>query len=169
MLDAGDVACVEVRLADADAGEWRAAAEALRPVAQDRGVAILLADQPAIARASGCDGVVVGPAAGTYHRARQVVGDQAIVGVLCAASRHDAMTAAEAGADFVGLSPEPELIAWWAEMMEPPCVAFAEGGPATACVEAGADFLAVGGTVWGDPDGPVSGLKRAHAIATRHR
>ena len=160
MLDAGDVACLELRLATDDGDAWRRAVDALRPVVQDRGIAFLLSGRPELVRETGCDGVVIGPD-DPFRSARDAVGAQAIVGVLCGSSRHDAMIAGERGADFVGLAPDPELIGWWAEVMEPPCVAFADGGDIGACLAAGADFIAVGAPVWSHPGGPVAGLEEA--------
>lgn len=162
MLDAGDVACLELRLATDDDGAWQRAIAALRPVVQDRGVAFLLSGRPELARETGCDGVVISPDA-SFRSVHDTVGAQAIVGVLCGTSRHDAMMAGERGADFVGLAPDPDLIGWWVEVMEPPCVAFADGGDFRACTAAGADFVAVGEHVWSHPEGAVAGLQEAIA------
>ncbi|HET8728451.1 MAG TPA: thiamine phosphate synthase, partial [Alphaproteobacteria bacterium] len=140
---------------------------ALRPVAQDRGAAFLTSGRPALALETGCDGTALLDPAG-YKAARTLLGAGYIVGAWTGASRHDAMVAGEAGADFVGLTADPELIGWWAELFEVPCVA---GGLVTAenaraLAEAGADFLALGPAVWDDPDGPAAGVgKIAAALA----
>ncbi len=168
MLDAGSVACLELRLATDDDDAWRKAITALRPIVQGRGIAFLLCGRPTLARETGCDGVVIGP--GTpFRSARDTVGPQAIVGVHCGTSRHDSMLAGERGADFVGLAPDPDLIGWWVEMMEPPCVAFADGGDLRACVAAGADFMAVGERVWSHPEGAVAGLRETLATLASDR
>ncbi|MDX1425197.1 MAG: thiamine phosphate synthase, partial [Kiloniellales bacterium] len=104
--------------------------------------------------------------------ARQALGAEAIVGIQCGASRHAAMLAAEAGADYVAFdggagerwwqdAAEPELIAWWQEIMTTPCVAVAGDDPRTAerLAAAGADFVAVGAAVWAHPAGPDSAVR----------
>ncbi|WP_225771303.1 thiamine phosphate synthase [Inquilinus sp. Marseille-Q2685] len=119
-LGAGDVACVEMAV-PADPAAAKAAVERLRGIAQEQGVAFLLRDDAVLAAKTGCDGVVVGP--GGYAAARKAVGNQAIVGVLAGTSRHEAMEAGEAGADFIGFDADAEIVSWWTEMMEVPCVA----------------------------------------------
>lgn len=173
-LDAGDVACVQLRLKDCSDDEVRRACDALRPVAQERGVAFILNDRPDLARETGCDGVHVGQTDTPYAKARQIVGKDAIVGVTCHDSRHLAMEAGEAGADYVAFGaffptstkdaqyhPAPDLLAWWAEMMEIPCVAIGGITPENCgpLVAAGADFLAVIGGVWNHPDGPGAAVR----------
>lgn len=173
-LDAGDVACVQLRLKEASDDEIRRAADVLRPVAQDRGVAFLMNDRPDLAVQTGCDGVHVGQEDTTYAEARRIVGADAIVGVTCHNSRHLAMEAAEQGADYVAFgaffptgtkepktSAEPEILRWWSDIMEVPCVAIG-GITVENCgvlVEAGADFLAVVAAVWDRPDGPGAAVK----------
>lgn len=171
-LDAGAVACVLLRSAGASEDALRAAVEALRPVAHARDVAFLVEDRIALARETGCDGVHLisgGPAVGP---ARQALGVEAIVGVQCGASRHAAMLAAEAGADYVAFdggagerwweaAADPELIAWWQDIMTTPCVAVAGDDPRTAerLAAAGADFVAVGAAVWAHPAGPDAAVR----------
>lgn len=177
-LDAGDVACVQLRLKGADDDAIRRAADALRPVAQSRGVAFLMNDRADLALATGCDGVHIGQEDTPYEEARRILGLGRIVGVTCHASRHLAMEAAENGADYVAfgaffptatkeakIRAEPELLRWWSELMTVPSVAI--GGitaeNCAALVQAGADFLAVIGAVWNDPDGPAAGVRRLNA------
>jgi thiamine-phosphate pyrophosphorylase len=177
-LDAGDVACVQLRLKDVDDDTIRAAAERLAPVAQSRDVAFLMNDRPDLAVQTGCDGVHVGQQDGTYEAARAAVGDDAIVGVTCHDSRHLAMVAAEAGADYVAFGaffpteskdaighPDPDILAWWSELMTVPCVAIGGITPVNCAplVKAGADFLAVLGAVWGCPDGPGAAVRAFNA------
>lgn len=177
-LDAGDVACVQLRLKDCSDDAVRRACDVLRPIAQDRGVAFILNDHPELARETGCDGVHVGQKDTPYAQARRIVGNDAIVGVTCHDSRHLAMEAGEAGADYVAFGAffptttkdaqhkaEPELLQWWSELMEVPCVAIG-GITQENCgplVQAGADFLAVVGAVWNHPDGPGAAVKAFNA------
>jgi len=131
----------------ADPATAKAAVERLRGIAQERGVAFLLRDDAALAARSGCDGVVVGP--GGYGVARKAVGAQAIVGVLVGTSRHEAMEAGEAGADFIGFDADAEIVSWWTEMMEVPCVA--------ALPEA--DFRRIAAEGWADPQAAAAAIR----------
>ena len=178
-LDAGDVASVQLRLKGCSDDDVRRACDALRPVAQDRGVAFILNDNPVLARDTGCDGVHVGQSDAPYREARRIVGADAIVGVTCHGSRHLAMEAGEAGADYVAFGAfyptrtkqpdhmaEPEILRWWSELMEVPCVAIGGIGT-TNCqplIEAGADFLAVINAVWSCPDGPGAAVRTFNRI-----
>lgn len=181
-LDAGDVACVQLRLKDVPDDVVRRAVEVLRPVAQSRDVALILNDRPDLAAATGCDGVHVGQEDMPYREARRVMGKDAIVGVTCHDSRHLAMEAGEDGADYVAFGAffptstkepkakaEPELLTWWQEMMEVPCVAI--GGITVdngrVLVEAGADFLAVCGGVWNHPEGPAAAVRAFNGLMGR--
>ena len=174
-LDGGDVAAV---LLPAEAGPDLIAA------AQVRDVAALLADDAAAAKRLGADGVHLAPG-GKVKAARKTLGDDAIVGMHCATSRHEAMMAGEAGGDYVAFTaPEPERgppetahdaehtgnFTWWQAVMEIPCVAMAApGGPAitlddvTPLVAAGADFVALDEAVWHHPDGPAAAVADANA------
>ena len=173
-LDAGDVACVQLRLKDAGDDAVRRAIDVLRPVVQSRDVAFILNDRPDLAASTGCDGVHVGQEDAPYAAARRAMGANAIVGVTCHASRHLAMEAGEAGADYVAFGAffptgtketthraEPEILSWWAEIFEIPCVAIGGITPANCgpLVTAGADFLAVVSAVWDHPDGPAAGVR----------
>jgi thiamine-phosphate pyrophosphorylase len=178
-LDAGDVASLQLRLKEVPDDAIRRAAEILMPIAQKRDVAFILNDRPDLAREMGCDGVHVGQEDASYAEARAEVGRDAVVGVTCHDSRHLAMEAAEAGADYVAFgaffpttTKEPkaraeiETLRWWAQMMVVPVVAI--GGitvdNARALVEAGADFLAVSSGVWDHPGGPESAVKAFNAL-----
>jgi thiamine-phosphate pyrophosphorylase len=177
-LDAGDVACVQLRLKGADDDAVRRAAERLRPIAQDRDIAFLLNDRPDLAAETGCDGVHIGQEDATYPEARRLIGAQGIVGVTCHDSRHLAMVAAEQGADYVAFGaffptttkqpkghPSPEILSWWSEIATVPCVAIG-GITVDNCrvpVEAGADFLAVLSAVWDHADGPAAAVKAFNA------
>ncbi len=181
-LDAGDVACVQLRLKEVDDDAIRRAGQALAPVAQDRDVALIMNDRPDLAAELGCDGVHVGQNDAAYADARRIVGDDAIVGVTCQASRHLAVEAAEAGADYVAFgaffesttkarrhAADPAILAWWQETMTTPCVAIGgiTVGNCAALVEAGVDFLAVAGGVWNYKDGPARAVKDFNAVFDR--
>lgn len=177
-LDAGDVACVQLRLKDCSEDDIRRACDVLRPIAQEREVAFILNDHPRLAREAGCDGVHVGQTDTPYRDARKILGNDAIVGVTCHDSRHLAMIAGEEGADYVAFGAffptstkaaeykaEPELLSWWSELMEVPCVAIGgiTAGNCAPLVTAGADFLAVVNAVWGHPQGPGAGVRALNA------
>ncbi len=176
-LDAGDVAAVQLRLKDWSDDDLRRAIDLLRPVAQSRGVAFLLNDRPDLAVATGCDGAHVGQDDMAVATARKLLGDLTL-GVTCHASRDLAMSAGEQGADYVAFgaffpsttkSPpamaEPEILTWWSELMEVPCVAIGGITPQNCrpLVEAGANFVAVSGAVWADPAATVKAFAAALA------
>ena len=176
-LDAGDVAAVQLRLKNSDDDALRRAIDALRPVAQARGVAFLVNDRPDLAVAHGCDGAHVGQCDTPAAIARKLLGDR-MLGVTCHASRDLAFAAGEAGADYVAfgaffptatkdapIRADLELLRWWSEIAELPSVAIG-GITETNCaplVQAGADFLAVVGAVWTHPDGPAAGVRAMNA------
>jgi len=180
-LDAGDVACLQLRLKDAGAEAVTRAVDALMPIAQARDVAFILNDDAALAARLGCDGAHLGQADGDHAAARALL-DGGILGVTCHASRHLAMRAGEIGADYVAFGAffptdtkrtehvaDLELLEWWSEVMEIPCVAIG-GITAANCgplVRAGAEFLAVVGAVWNNPDGAAAGVRAMNgAIAS---
>lgn len=172
------VAAVQLRLKDVSDDDWRRAIDVLRPVAQSRGVAFLLNDRADLVRATGCDGAHVGQEDMPARQARAVMGPEATLGVTCKGSRDLAMQAGEDGADYVAFGAffpsgtkevtrfiDPEILQWWSELMELPCCAIG-GITAENCaplVRAGADFLAVVGCVWNDPDGPAAGVRALNA------
>jgi thiamine-phosphate pyrophosphorylase len=173
-LDAGDVAALQVRLKPADDAAVSAAVRRLAPIAQARGVAVILNDRPDLARDLACDGVHVGQGDASVAEARRILGPEAMIGVTCHDSRHLAMEAAEAGADYVAFGAffptatkdtvhraEPEVLTVWQETMEIPCVAIGGITPDTAgaLAAAGADFVAVSGAVWNAAEGPAAAVK----------
>src|SRR5687767_12014058 len=166
-LDAGDVAALQIRLKDVADDVIAAATDVILPIASAREVAVIMNDRPDLAARLGCDGVHVGQSDARYAEARRIVGKDRMVGVTCHDSRHLAMEAAEAGADYVAFGAffptttkdaltraEPELLTIWQETMEVPCVAI--GGITSAnargLAAAGADFLAVSAGVWSHAD-----------------
>lgn len=172
-LDAGDVASLQMRLKGVDDDAIRRAAELLMPVCQSRDVAYLINDRPDLAAELGADGVHIGREDGGYDAARGLLGDERIVGVTCHSSRHLAMEAAEAGADYVAFGAffptgtkeatgvaDIELLRWWSQVMLVPSVAIGGITPENCrpLVEAGADFLAVVAGVWAHQDGPPAAV-----------
>ena len=162
-LDGGDVACVELRLRDAGDDEVRRAADALIRLLQARDTAFLLCDRVDLAAGLGCDGVCLRAPGGDVAEARRLLGAAAIVGSFAGGSRHLAMVAGEAGADFIGFGPVfgegavgLDGVRWWSELMVEPSVAW--GGLILTnigeAVAAGADFVAVSRAVWDHPKGP---------------
>lgn len=183
-LDAGDVACLQLRLkgeneTPPEADAIRRATEALMPLAQARDVAFLINDRPDLAAELGADGAHIGQTDMAYAEARKLLGPDRIVGVTCHASRHLAMEAGEAGADYVAFGAfyktdtkepisraEPEILTWWSELFELPCVAIGGITPENAAplVRAGADFLAVSSGVWSHGGGPAEAVRTLNRI-----
>jgi thiamine-phosphate pyrophosphorylase len=177
-LDAGDVAALQIRLKGAPDDVIAAAVEVIAPICHSREVAVILNDRPDLALKLGCDGVHVGQEDMPYAEARKLLGPHRMIGVTCHDSRHLAMEASEAGADYVAFgaffptttkdpktSAEPEILTIWQETMQTPCVAI--GGVTVdncrALVTAGADFIAVSAGVWAYPDGPAEAVRRFNA------
>lgn len=180
-LDAGDVACLQLRLKDAAEDTIARATEILMPIAAARDVAFLLNDNAALAAKLGCDGAHLGQTDGNHAEARRLL-EGRILGITCHASRHLAMEAGEVGADYLAFGAffptetketihraSPEILAWWHEMFEIPSVAIG-GITAANCaplVQAGADFLAVIGAVWNHREGPAEGVRAMNAAITQ--
>jgi thiamine-phosphate pyrophosphorylase len=177
-LDAGDVAALQIRLKDVPDDIIAAAVDAFMPIAQARGVAVILNDRPDLAARLGCDGVHVGQDDMPLAQARKIMGTDAMIGVTCHDSLHLAMEAAEGGADYVAFGAffptatkdaptraEPELLTGWQEAMVIPCVAI--GGitveTAAGLAAAGADFLAVSAGVWSYGEGPAAAVAAFNA------
>jgi thiamine-phosphate pyrophosphorylase len=173
-LDAGDVACFQLRLKPATDDDILKAAEALLPICREKGVEFLINDRPDLAKKAGTDGVHVGQQDTGVAEARQILGPDATIGATCHASRHLAVTAGEQGADYVAFGaffptttkptphrPTPDILRWWSELTEIPCVAIGgiTPGNAKGLIEAGADFIAVSSAVWGASQGPAAAIR----------
>ncbi len=176
-LGAAEVATVLIRAPEGRALE-AAAAKTLVEIARRSGVAALVAGDAALVRASGADGVHLGSsknALAEYQAARAALGAEKIIGIEAGISRHDAMTLAEAGAEYVafaapvhlkdrdkGRERRNEFVAWWGDIFQVPCVAFDAETAAEAewLAQAGADFVAV--TL-------SAGLSPADAAGSRRR
>ena len=172
-LDGGPVAAFQLRLKGVDEDEIARLAPPLQALCAEREVAFIVNDSIALAQRLNADGVHLGQGDGDAKEARKVLGPAVQIGVTCHDSRHLAMDAGEAGADYVAFGafyptttketshrPDPTILRWWSTLMELPCVAIGGITPENArpLVEAGADFLAVSGAVWTHPDGPGAGV-----------
>ena len=162
-LGAGAVAAFQFRVKDTDQHEAARLAEPLQRVCAEHEVAFIVNDSIGLAKRVGADGVHLGQEDGDPREARAVLGPDAQIGVTCHDSRHLAMEAGEAGADYVAFGsfyptttkavrhrPEPVILSWWSALFEIPSVAIGGITPANAppLVAAGTDFLAVCGAVW---------------------
>jgi len=162
-LDAGAVAAFQFRVKNIDEHAAAKLAEPLQRICADRDVAFIVNDSIALAKRLGADGVHLGQDDGSVQDARARLGREAQIGVTCHDSRHLAMEAGEAGADYVAFGAffptttkevkhhaEPDLLTWWSTLFELPCVAIGGITPANCAplVMAGADFLAVSAAVW---------------------
>jgi thiamine-phosphate pyrophosphorylase len=165
VLDAHEVACVRLALATRDEERLGRAADAVREAAHARDVAVVIEAHLRMVERHGLDGVHLTDGARTLRKVRADLGGDAIVGAFCGVSRHDGMTAAEIGADYVSFGPVGrtalgtgetatfDLFAWWSEMIEVPVVA--EGALDEDLVRSLSpvvDFLAIGEEVWREAD-----------------
>ncbi len=180
VFESASVAAFQLRLKGA--GDEHAIARAGDPIQRlcaDHDVAFIINDSMALAKRMGADGVHLGQSDGDPREARDLLGRDAQIGVTCHNSRHLAMEAGEAGADYVAFGAfyptntktvdhhaEPDLLEWWNGLFEIPCVAI--GGitadNAAPLIKAGADFIAVSGAVWNHRDGPAAGAKALAAL-----
>jgi len=166
-LDPGVAAAFQLRVKDVDEHQLARLAEPLQRICADANVAFIVNDSMALAKRLGADGVHLGQSDGDIREARALLGPSAQIGRTCHDSRHLAMEAGEAGADYVAFGafyptttkpsnyrPAPAILSWWASVFEIPCVAIGGITPANAkpLVDAGADFIAVCQAVWGKDD-----------------
>ena len=172
------MAAFQFRVKGIDQHRAAALAAPLLDICRAHEVAFIVNDDMGLAKRLGADGVHLGQDDGDPRDARRLLGPDAQIGVTCHASRHLAMEAAEAGADYVAFGAffptstkrvehhaEPSILGWWTTIAELPCVAI--GGVtadnARSLAEAGADFVAVSGGVWAHPDGPAAGVQAINA------
>lgn len=171
VLESADIACIRLALATRDEDRLLRAADAVREVAHQFDIALVIETHVVLAQRLGLDGVHLRDGARTVRHARKELGPDAIVGAYCAGSRHDGISAGEGGADYVAFGPvagatlgdgtlaDADLFSWWSDMIELPVVA--EGGLTPELVTALApvtDFFAIGEEIWASDD-PVAALK----------
>ena len=180
-LDAGPVGAFQFRIKGVDDHAAAKLAEPLQRICADRDVAFIVNDSIALAKRLGADGVHLGQSDGEVADARERLGRNAQIGVTCHGSKHLAMDAGEAGADYVAFGAffptttkavehhaDVEVLQWWQAIFEIPCVAIGGVTPenGAALVKAGADFLAVSGAVWnGDEAAAVQAFQSVLAAA----
>jgi thiamine-phosphate pyrophosphorylase len=178
-LSAGPVAAFQFRVKDVDQHEAAALAEPLQAICAAHDVAFIVNDSVALAKRLKADGVHLGQGDGDVSEARELLGREAQIGVTCHNSRHLAMEAAEAGADYVAFgafyptqtksvehNADLDTLQKWSLVTEVPCVAI--GGitadNAKPLIDGGADFIAVSNAVWTHPQGPAEAVKAFNAL-----
>ena len=179
-LEPGLTAAFQLRVKKIDEHELERLAEPLQRICADALVAFIVNDSMKLAKRLGADGVHLGQSDGDVREARALLGPSAQIGKTCHDSRHFAMEAGEAGADYVAFGafhptttkpsnyrPHPSILTWWSTLFEIPCVAIGGISPDNArpLVEAGADFLAVCQAVWGKDDPAAAVRAFAGALA----
>ena len=172
VMDRFQVACLRIR-GGTEEDELGRLADLTREIAHARDVAVVIDDHVRLAQRHGLDGVHLTDGARGVRAARKELGGDAIIGAFCGSSRHEGITAGEAGADYVSFGPvgdsvlgrgEPaplDLFQWWSEMIEVPVVA--EGAITRELITAlspACDFIAIGPEIWAgdDPTEALSAL-----------
>ncbi|HEX8842835.1 MAG TPA: thiamine phosphate synthase [Sphingomicrobium sp.] len=178
-LEPGLATAFQLRVKDMAEDELARLAEPLQRICADAGVAFIVNDSMGLAKRIGADGVHLGQSDGDVREARALLGPSTQIGKTCHDSRHLAMDAGEAGADYVAFGafyptttkpsdyrPDPSILTWWSTLFEIPCVAIGGITPDNAkpLVEAGADFLAVCQAVWAREDPAAAVLSFARAL-----
>jgi len=171
VLDGADIACLRLHMASSEEDTVSRAADVLREVVHPRDIALVISDHTLLAERLGLDGVHLSDAARSVRAARKILGADAIVGCYCGPSRHDGMSAGEAGADYVSFGPvgasglgdgvvaETDLFEWWSKVIEVPIVA--EGGltpDLVAHLAPHTDFFGIGEEIW-SAENPLAALK----------
>ena len=171
VLDSVEIACLRLGLASIDEDHISRAADALRDIAHARDIMLVVERHALLVERLGLDGVHLMDGGRNLRQLRKDLGEDAILGAYCNTSRHDGLTAGEAGADYVSFGPvaasalgdgvqvDPELLSWWSEMIEVPVVA--EGGLNADSIRSlsnKVDFFAIGSEIWTQDD-PLAQLQ----------
>jgi thiamine-phosphate pyrophosphorylase len=177
-LSAAPVAAFQLRVKDVESHDLARLADPLQRICADHDTAFIVNDSVSLAKRLGADGVHLGQKDGEVREAREVLGPGAQIGKTCHDSRHFAMEAGEAGADYVAFGafyptttkpsnyrPHPGILSWWSSLFEVPCVAIGGITPDNAqpLIDAGADFISVCQAVWGQED-PGAAVKRFQQV-----
>jgi thiamine-phosphate pyrophosphorylase len=177
--EAGSIAAFQLRLKATDDHAIARAAEPLQKICADLDISFIVNDSVALCKRLGADGVHLGQGDGDPREARDILGRDVQIGVTCHNSRHFAMQAGDAGADYVAFGAfyptgtkkiehfaDLDILRWWTTLSGIPCVAIGGITPENAApiVAAGADFLAISGAVWNDPDGPAAAVAKFTAL-----
>jgi len=172
-VEPGVATAFQLRVKETSEDELASLAEPLQRICADANVAFIVNDSMQLAKRIGADGAHLGQSDGGLAQARALLGPGAQIGRTCHDSRHFAMEAGEAGADYVAFGafyptttkpshyrPDPSILSWWSALFEIPCVAIGGITPDNAkpLIEAGADFIAVCQAVWGKDD-PAAAVK----------
>lgn len=169
-LQAGDVAALLI-----GAGTQTAPEEGIKgllAVAHAHDVAVIIQGDAELAQKLGADGVEVEASLEAYQSARTALGEAKIIGTGPGRSRHAAMELAEAGAAYVSFDDDPSepdsLSAWWAEVMEVPCVTHVAGGDeeVLSAVNAGIEFISPDETLWRSPESAAGTVRRLNELIT---
>ena len=177
-LDATEIACVRLSLATRDEDRLSRAADALREVTHERDIALVIDSHMMMVERLGLDGVHLMDGSRNVKKVRKELGEDAIVGAYCRASRHDGMTAGELGADYVSFGPvnltalgtgekaDLELFEWWSMMIEIPMVA--EGAldeDTIRQITPYTDFFGIGDEIWKEDDAAAALLRLKGAMS----
>ncbi len=183
VLTAAPIACLQIRLKDTPEQEIIEVANTLIPIAHQYDTLVLINDAPEIAKACGADGVHLGQADMDISLAKELLPRDALIGVTCHNSRELAFSACSGGADYIGFGAfydtatklgaqraDLEILTWWQEAIEIPCVAI--GGitvdNAMQVITAGADFIALSSGVWDYKHGPEAAVKRLAELCSQY-
>ncbi|KZK85912.1 Thiamine-phosphate synthase [Pseudovibrio sp. Ad13] len=181
-LEGGDIASLLISMPDANESDLQAAAKRLVPLAQAKEVAVLIENNTQIMGRSGADGLHVSGSDKDLEEAMQSFSEDRIIGHAGIKTRHEAMTVASMGVDymFFGLlslnqEEEPHRKSldyghWWSEVFETPCVVLAGTSVSSVdtAAQTGAEFVAVREAVWNHPEGPKAAVEQANAILSTH-
>lgn len=179
VIAAGAISVFQLRLKNIENREIVLLGKKIVPKLQEAGIAVIINDNPRIAKDLHADGVHLGQEDGDIIEARKLLGKDAIIGATCHNSKHLGMEAAEAGADYVAFGAfyptqtkevihhaDIEILEWWQDIMEIPCVAI--GGinidNALPIINAGADFIAVSSGVWNYEGGIKAALQKFQTL-----
>ncbi len=183
VLQAAPIACLQIRLKNIDDLALIQAADRIVPLCHHYGASVIINDRPDIVEACRADGVHIGQEDMDYFSSRELLGEDAIIGVTCHNSKDLAFQAAYAGANYVAFGAffetptkvvkaraNTEILQWWHEAVEIPCVAIGGINPdnAKTLIAAGADFIATCSGVWKWPEGSVTAVKKLHALCLDH-